>query len=104
MSEDNYIIIDDYFICKQEIKNLEERNKDLEQKLKNLEQIINKHLIHQNKKNMFIKVVDTYNTAWTYYERMKVISVVVIFFFGNKILSDPYCLKYAYDILKNIFS
>ncbi len=102
-NEDNYIIINDYFEYKENILSLEQKNKELEIKIKELEQIINKHIIG-NKKGTIIKIVDTYNSMWTLYERTKIISLILLFFFGNKILTEPYVFHYFYNLLKYIVS
>lgn len=101
--QDNYIIINDYFEYKENILSLEQKNKELEEKIKELEKIIYKHL-SVNKKGAFVKIVDTYNSIWTVYERTKFISLVILFFFGNKLLTNPYLFHYIYDILKYIVS
>lgn len=100
-NEDNYIIINDYFDYKESILSLQEKNKELEKKIKDIEHIISTHF-SQNK-SAISKVVNTYNLILTAYERMKIISLVLIFFFGNKILSEPTLVIKIFEMLKNIF-
>lgn len=100
-NEDNYIIINDYFDYKESILILEEKNKELEKKIKDIEHIISTHL--SPNKSTISKVVNTYNLILTTYERMKIISLVLIFFFGNKILSEPALVIKIFEMLKNIF-
>ena len=99
--EDNYIIINDYFDYKETILSLEEKNKQLEKKLNDIEYILHTHVIPN--KSTFSKFVDTYNTIWSTYERMKLVSLVLIFFFGNKILSEPEILIKIFNMLKYLF-
>jgi hypothetical protein len=99
--EDNYIIINDYFDYKETILNLEEKNKQLEKKIKDIEYILLTHVLPN--KSVFTKVVDTYNVIWSTYERMKLVSLVLIFFFGNKILSEPEILIKIFNMLKHLF-
>ncbi len=100
-TEDNYIIINDYFDYKETILSLEEKNKQLEQKLKDIEHIIRTQILPN--KSAFSKVVDTYNTIWTVYERMKIVTLVIVFFFGNKILGEPEILIKIFNTLKHLF-
>lgn len=102
-NKDNYIIINDYFEYKENILSLEQKNKELETKIQELEKMIHQHL-STNKKGAIVKMVDTYNSMWTLYERTKFISFVVLFFFGNKLLTEPYIFHYIYNILKYIVS
>lgn len=99
--EDNYIIINDYFDYKETILSLEEKNKQLEKKLKDIEYILQMHVLPN--KSAFTKVVDTYNVICSTYERIKLVSLVLIFFFGNKILSEPEILVKIFNILKHLF-
>jgi hypothetical protein len=102
-NKDNYIIINDYFDYKENILSLERKNKELDTKIQELEKIIYQHL-PVNKKGAIIKMVDTYNSMWTFYERTKIISLVILFLFGNKLLTEPYIFHYIYNILKYIVS
>ena len=81
----NQSIIEDYFTLKNKVNDLESKNQELEQKIQKLEYVI----INRNKTTFSKKL-------FSYYEKMKIISVVFIFFFGNKILTNPLfftCIK-----------
>jgi hypothetical protein len=101
MSHDNYIIIEDYFEVKQRVSTIEEKNKELEERLKHLEQVIYKYMYDKEHPGIIKKVSKAYGTAFGYYEKIKLINLVLLFFFSNKILSEPKLLIKIYNLLKH---
>ncbi len=76
-------IIEDYFSLKQKVSELEE-------KIQALEYVIVKKYKSEHKPPLTKQI-------FSYYEKIKIISLVVMFFFGNKIFTDPLfyrCLKF----------
>lgn len=94
--DDTYIFINDYFDYKETIISLEEKNKILEERIKNLELVLTKC----TNKNVFTKVLNTCNNAYEYYEKLKMMSIFILFIFGH----NPYLIKYIYQALKYIVS
>lgn len=83
-------IIDDYFCLKEKVTDLESKNKKLEEKIQALEYVIVKKYKLEHKPSVTKQI-------FSYYERMKIISLVIMFFFGNKIFTDPLfyrCVKF----------
>ena len=78
----NPSLIEDYFCLKEKVCDLEYKNKQLEEKIQALEYVIVKKYKSENKPSVT-------KTIFSYYEKMKIISLVVMFFFGNKIFTDP---------------
>jgi hypothetical protein len=97
---DNYII-EDYFQVKERLYTVEEKQLQLEQRIKQLEDIIFKYIQHKEHPGIIKRVSKTYDTMFGYYEKIKVINIVILFFFSNKILSEPRLLLKFYNILKH---
>lgn len=88
-------VIEDYFCLKHKVYELENKNKELEQKIQNLEYVIVKTYKSEYKPSMTKRI-------FSYYENVKIVSFVVIFFFGNKIITDPLfykCIKFLSRIV-----
>ena len=97
---DNYII-EDYFKIKERICSVEDKQIELENRIKQLEDIISKYINHKEHPGFIKRVSKTYDTVFGYYEKLKVINIVILFFFSNKLLSDPKLLLKIYNILKH---
>lgn len=98
MSLDNYIIVEQYFDYKEHILSLEEKNKDLENRIKQLEKII----LKKQNKSVYQKVYNTYETINTYYEKIKMINIIILCIFGNRLLYDPSMIKKIFYLFKQL--
>ena len=99
--KDNYIIIEDYFEVKQRVLSLEDKNKELENRLRYLEQLVLKYVYEKEHPGPLKRITKTYDTLFSYYEKIKLINLVILFFVSNKILSEPRLLLKFYTILKH---
>ena len=98
MSLDNYIIVEQYFEYKEHILSLEEKNKDLEKRIKELEKLI----LQKQNKGICQKVYNTYETINIYYERLKMINIILLCLFGNRLLYDPSLVKKFFYLFKQL--
>lgn len=101
MSNDNYIVIEDYFQVNQRVTTIEENYKELEERLQHLEKILFKYMYDKENPGIIKKVSKAYDTAFGYYEKIKLINLVLLFFFSNKILSEPKLVVKVYNLLKH---
>lgn len=98
MSLDNYIIVEQYFEYKQHILSLEEKNQELETRIKELEKLF----FQKQNKGICQKVYSTYETMNTYYERIKMINIIILCLFGNRLLYDPSMIKKIFYLFKQL--